>query len=147
MIIHASRRRVFDALTQREDLEAWWDSALPDVSRCDGLWPGSSSDSPRIRVVAALPDEPLVLRWEQSFRGDPAWNGESEVHFELLDHDQATLLTVRHASVLDDDPRRRDWPIDLRYLQAWAECGLRRRDLTDPAQFATITRSVILEAG
>jgi uncharacterized protein YndB with AHSA1/START domain len=153
ILIRAPHARIFAALTERDEIEAWWGAVSPDPLEGDDLWPGIGDELPRIRIVESRPDELLVQRWDHPLPGARFGTIPQEVRFELGTAGDASLVTVRHLGIPDypawDDVYaglRRDWPQELRFLQAWVESGRRRKDMKNPDLFSIVSRSIVVDA-
>jgi uncharacterized protein YndB with AHSA1/START domain len=153
ILIRAPRSRVFAALTDRDDIAAWWGAVSPDPIEDGDLWPGVGDEFPRIRVKESRPDELLAQHWDQPLPHDPSRTAPNDVRFELSDLEDGTLVTMRHAGIPVDadwadmfDELHHGWPQELRFLQAWVESGRRRKDMKNPDRFATVTRSIAVDA-
>jgi uncharacterized protein YndB with AHSA1/START domain len=129
VLIHASRERVFRALTDPHDIIAWW--SLPGLYtvteaeidlREGGSYRLSGTSANAGRFV--LTGEYLVVQPSQrlKFTWLPDWNDDardSVVEFQLEIEGDATRIVVNHTgflSVAACDEHRQGWPAVLDVL-------------------------------
>jgi uncharacterized protein YndB with AHSA1/START domain len=130
--INAGRDAVFDALTARERLDAWWGKAISAEPRVGHVieFDHGLGDLLRMRIVDLVPGERLVWKCVTDFLdpGNPAsdWLG-TRLTFDLRtvrgeDVGQllAPLVTGEEMTVLDF--RHSDWPSDARW-SAFCNCA------------------------
>ncbi len=130
IVVHASCRRVFEALASLEDLVGWWASTAT----------GSGSPGSRFQLGFAGLDEtitwqvdtavaPTSVAWTcVSHTGLPDWDGTKLV-FELSEHESAlTVLKFRHIGLVPQldcyEQCRAGWEHFLPSLKAYSEEGL-----------------------
>jgi uncharacterized protein YndB with AHSA1/START domain len=122
--INASKETVFEALTSREGLDAWWGKALNDGREVGSVveFDHGLGDQLRMKVTDIVANERVAWECVSDFK-DPEipaseWNGQ-QIVFELkpgrddpnsqwlcdrleLDRDDFTILTFRHEGWTSD---------------------------------------------
>jgi len=165
ILLRQSSARVFAALVEATDLDAWWGEEPPSrTSQAPSNRAGWRSDGDSVILVrSSRQNHQLELSWRLNPDSpDPGEVAHTTVEFRLTpaSHDshlesgeQATLLTVRQIGIPADpcwnvifNTLNNRWVTHLVYLQYWVESGRRRSDVDDPEHFATVSKSVTVPA-
>ncbi len=133
--IAAPRERVFQAITDPQQLVKWWGKAglyrttkMTADLRVGGKWrsEGDAADGRKFFVYGEyLQVEPpalLVYTWIASWSGAAA----TTVHWELEEKDGGTLVRVRHtgfAAHPELAQHFQGWPLVIGWLQGYLERG------------------------
>ncbi|MGH2538939.1 MAG: SRPBCC family protein [Actinomycetota bacterium] len=124
--IHADPKTVFDTISTRSGLAAFW---TPDVQGDDtvgGELTFGFSDAPvRLPMRVARLEPPKEIAWDCP-GGFPYWEGTS-VEWSLMSSDHGTKLVFRHTGSPDDEPDYDFGSVSL----TWASIVARLKDVVE----------------
>lgn len=130
--IHAPAERIFEALTDPQQIMKWWGKGeqLPKHVECDvrvgGAWLMHVEPQPgqrfEIRGVYREIDPPRAL----SFTWQPNWDpteGESLVRFEVVEKGDACLVRITHSGLSEARAKQYGggWNVPLHGLKDFLE--------------------------
>jgi uncharacterized protein YndB with AHSA1/START domain len=129
LFIKASPQRVFQALTNKEDLERWFVTQAEIEPRSGGAirfeWDPESKLVETGKILAYEPPSRFSYTWEA--RG----SSPTTITFELSAENDGTRLHLTHTGIGEgDDWDRyyagisRGWPAHLKNLTSWLETGV-----------------------
>jgi uncharacterized protein YndB with AHSA1/START domain len=129
LFIKASPQRVFQALTNKEDLERWFVTQAEIERRSGGAirfeWDPESKLVETGKILAYEPPSRFTYTWEA--RG----SSPTTITFELSAENDGTRLHLTHTGIGEgDDWDRyyagisRGWPAHLKNLTSWLETGV-----------------------
>jgi uncharacterized protein YndB with AHSA1/START domain len=137
IVINAPATAVFAALTEPEELAAWWGhddtyrtTAMERDLRVGGAWKtsGRSRDGKPFTVFGTyrIVDVPKLLEftWQHDFHDGADSEIETVVRYELEEHDGVTQLRLTHsgfASIGDRDDHANGWKTVLNWLKNHVE--------------------------
>lgn len=148
ILTRAPARRMFHALTNREDIARWWGPVQPETANDPALWPGMDREWP-ITIAGRSQDHTLDLVLDLHHPTDRARVMPVRLHFSLDSHPDYTLVTVTTSGLEDEawaTMVNDGWAWVLYALQSWTESGRSFEERHDPAQFSTLTHEVTVAA-
>jgi uncharacterized protein YndB with AHSA1/START domain len=148
ILLRADAQRIYRALTDRDDVAAWWGITIDPESASPDLWAGKDRDEP-VTIAGADPDRSLTLALRQAHPTDESVAVDARITFTIEPHAGHSLVTVSHIGVPEGAWRElvsEGWVEVLTYLQAWVESGRSAARLNDPAQFSTVEHEITVPA-
>ena len=129
LFIKASPQRVFQALTQKEDLESWFVTRAEVEPRAGGAlrfaWDQEAKSVEVGKILAYEPPSRISYTWEMQ------GSSPTTITFELSAENDGTRLHLTHTGIGEgDDWDRyyagigRGWPAHLKDLTSWLETGV-----------------------
>lgn len=148
ILIRADASRIYRALTEREDVAAWWGVTVAPGDEAPNVWIGMDREQP-ISIAATEQDRSLTLTLRQQHPVDDTLWVDARIVLTIEPRAGYCLVKVTHVGVPDGEWRdlvREGWVEVLCYLQAWVESGRAAALLNDLARFSTIERKVEVPA-
>jgi uncharacterized protein YndB with AHSA1/START domain len=124
--IQASARRIYRALTVRDDLAAWWTRDVTGTGELGSVLAfGFQQRAIVFRMFVQELSDSRLVRW-RCLGGHPEWK-DTEVAFTLAPTGDGTALDFEHRGWRSASPIYRacvvDWAQSLASLQAYVDLG------------------------